>query len=564
MLTDLHIKNFALIDEADIEFSDHLNILTGETGAGKSIVLGAIGLALGARTSHDAIKTGSDYCLSELTFRRLSDKVREKAQELDISIEDDELVIARKLSSSGKSVVRVNGELFSAASLRELTSLLIDIHGQNDHQSLLDNSKQLDIIDRFSGEQLEKLKLEAAELFEKYTAKQKELSALDIDDAALKREADLLRFQIDEIDAAELRDGEEEELKEEHKKLANAHVIAENLSAASAAIFEDGAAEDLISSAVKSLSRISGFDPKLEDIYNELSDIDSCLSDAYRTISDYLDEMGDDGERRAYVEERLDLISKLKNKYGHTVSEITEFRDRAEVRLERIMDRDEACDRLRKEISTVTSKLDELYRSITSIRRESAAKLDSEIVKGLTELNFNHVVFRTEIAEREGYSKEGPNTAQFLISLNPGEDVKPLKNIASGGEMSRIMLAIKAVMANKDEISTLIFDEIDTGISGITAQRVAEKMATISGSHQVISITHLPQIASMADEHFLIAKTADSDSTHVSITCLDDHGIQLELGRMLGGDELSPAILESALTIKRSADQKKIEKRKET
>lgn len=561
MLTDLHIKNFALIDEADIEFDDQLNILTGETGAGKSIVLGAIGLALGARTSHDSIKSGEDYCLAELTFRRLTERVREKAEELFVSLPDDELVISRKLSSNGKSVVRVNGELFSASSLRELTSLLIDIHGQNDHQSLLDNARQLDIIDRFSGDELRRLKAEAAAKYEEYTAKKKQLDSLDMDEAVARREADLLRFQIDEIDRAELKEGEEEALKEEHKKLANSRVISENLSTASQAISGSGAAGDLISSALKALARISELDEGLSDLYNDLSDIDSCLSDMLRDMSDYLDGMDDDGERRNYVEERLDLISRLKSKYGHTISDIMEFRDASENRLMQLEDRDAVAHRLRRDISVITGSLDGLYEEITKIRTASAARLDEEIRHGLSELNFNHVEFRTEITVSDGYRKDGPNSASFLISLNPGSELKPLKSIASGGEMSRIMLAIKAVMASKDDIGTLIFDEIDTGISGITAQRVAEKMAAISGCHQVISITHLPQIASMADEHFLIAKTADMDTTHVSVSRLDDKGIQMELARLLGGDDLSQSILSSALDIKQSADKKKKEKR---
>lgn len=557
MLSNVHVKNFALIDETDIGLDDKLNILTGETGAGKSILLGAINLALGARTSKEVVHEGADYCLAELTFTSISEGAALAAEKLGIELDDDEIVVSRKLMANGKSIVRINGETMNAAAARSITSQLIDIYGQNEHQSLLDEANHLEIVDRFLGPEAETLKSIIRDEYAEYASLKAEEASLENDPSKRAREIDRLKSEIMEIEQAELREGEEEELKAERRVLANAGLIREALGTACDCLYRDDGCSDMMSVSIKALSRVSDMDENLGGFLDELSEIDSRVSDVYREMENYLDELPNSGERLAEVDERLDLISHLKSKFGRTIEAIYTFLEENKLRLDKLAEFESYVETLERKIAASERKCSEHSLELSRLRQEAAQILKRQIATALLELNFNQVRFDIEFGRRDELHADGIDIARFMISLNPGEELKPLKNVASGGEMSRIMLAVKSVFAKRETIGTLIFDEIDTGISGITAQKVADKLCGIAGSHQVICITHLPQIAAMADTHFKVSKHVEDKRTVVSINRLDEQGTLEELGRILGGEALSDSVMEAAADIRSSAFKRK-------
>lgn len=556
MLSNVHVKNFALIDEADIGLSDNLNILTGETGAGKSILLGAINLALGARTSKDVVKAGADYALAELTFTETCDAVKSRLKELGID-EEDELVISRKLLSSGKSIIRINGETMNTAAARSVTSLLIDIYGQNEHQSLLDPDNQRDIVDRFIGAEADRLKSLIHEEYKNYSSIKREAEQIENDPRKRAREIDRLQSEINEIEAAELKEGEEEELKAERRRLANAALIYEALGTAVDCLYRDGGCSDQLSAAIKALSRVSEFDGNLEGFLDELGNIDSAVSDIYRELDNYLDELPSGTERLEEVDMRLDLISRLKSKFGNSVEAIEAFLKENRIKLDRLNEFESYVEELETRLNEAVSKLTACSEALSGLRAAAAQELKIRIMDALAQLNFNKVNFDIVFTRREELHSDGIDTVEFVISLNPGEEPKPLARIASGGEMSRIMLAIKSVFAGRETIDTLIFDEIDAGISGITAQKVADKLCTISGERQVICITHLPQIAAMADTHFKVEKSADTETTLVSVRRMDESGMINEIARIMGGENPSQSVIDAAKDVKLACDGRK-------
>lgn len=558
MLSNVHVKNFALIDEADIELSKGLNILTGETGAGKSILLGAINLALGARTSKDVVRTNAEYCLAELTFTDFGDSVKKVAAELGIEECEDELVISRKLSTGGKSVIRINGETVSAAQARMLTSELIDIYGQSEHLSLMDEARHLDIVDRFLGPDAVSLKHTIGEEHREYSRLRAEFAGLENDPARRAREIDRIRSEISEIEQAQVREGEEEDLKDERRLLANASLITEALSNVSSYLYGNDGAGDLLSASVKAVGHVSEFDGELGAIYDELCDIDSRISDAYRDCRNYLDGMADPTERLSEADDRLDTIRHIKSKYGNTVEAIEDYLEDDKVQLERLIEFEAYAEKLERDVAGAYRKLEQHAKELSRLRMEASEILKRQIGEALRELNFNQVRFDIEFSQRSEIRSDGADDAAFLISLNPGEELRPITKVASGGEMSRIMLAIKSVFAKKETIGTLIFDEIDAGISGITAQKVSDKLCTIASAHQVICITHLPQIAAMADYHLKVEKNVVMDTTKVTITPLDEAGSLNELGRILSGEELSDSVMKAATDIRNGACSRKV------
>ncbi|MBO4510658.1 MAG: DNA repair protein RecN, partial [Lachnospiraceae bacterium] len=485
MLTNIHVKNFAIIDEADIDLADNLNIFTGETGAGKSLLLGALNMALGARTQKDIVRNDADFALSELTFSDVSEKAKDLLEKEGYTAED-EVVISKKLLSNGRSVVRVNGETASAGLVKELAGVLIDIYGQNEHQSLLKKENQLSIVDEFAGKDLSELKGKLKEEYKTYSDLKKEFESLNDDEQARKRREDLLEYEIDEIENAALKDGEEEELKDRHRFLANARLITEGLGEAYEALTGDGRASDSLSEAIRALSRISEYDDRLSEMTDALSDIDSVLSDSIRDIGDFQNSLPDDSRELEEVEERLDLISKLKSKYGATVELINRYYEEAKKELERLSDYEGYSKKLKTDLAESEKRLTALCKDATKKRKAAAEKLGAKIMEALAELNFNQTEFKIEISEKDGYTANGKDECTFMMSMNPGESTRPLMDVASGGELSRIMLGIKSVMAGKDSVGTLIFDEIDAGISGRTAQKVSEKLSKIATEHQVI------------------------------------------------------------------------------
>lgn len=544
MLLELHVRNLALIERADVEFGEGLNILTGETGAGKSIIIGSVNLALGQKTPRDIIRSGAEYGYVELIFS-VDEERKKELEELEIFPDEDGLVIITRKIMPTRSVSKINDETVTIARLRQVTGLLIDIHGQHEHQSLLHISKHLEILDTFAKSRTSILKNQVADMFRQYKALQSALEETEGDQESRKREADFLQFEISEIEAAELKEGEEESLTERYRKYTNGRKILESLSAAYDAVETDG-----IGQAIHQVNEVTDYDEKLKEIQDQLYDVESILSDVRHAISSYLDDMTFDEEEMAQIEERLDLIHGLQAKYGTTVDQVYKTLEEKKIRLEKLENFDEYRRKTEKEYEQVTEKLEKLCDKLSRERKTAAKALTEQIRKGLVDLNFLDVDFSMEFKRLKHFSALGYDEAEFVISTNPGEPKRSLGMVASGGELSRVMLAIKTVLADSDAIPTLIFDEIDTGISGRTAQKVSEQLAVISRNHQVICITHLPQIAAMADCHYEIAKSADGKKTTTGIRKLNEEEMIGELARLLGGAQITEAVRQNAREMK--------------
>lgn len=551
MLLELHVKNLALIETADVELEDGLNILTGETGAGKSIMIGSVNLALGQKASKEMIRNGAEYAYVELVFS--VDPEKENAlRALDVMPDENgTLIISRKIMPS-RSLSRINDEAVTAARLKQVTSLLIDIHGQHEHQSLLHASKHLEILDTYAKSRVQQLKIQTASLYAEYISLEKQLSQLDTDNESRRREADFLRFEIEEIENAQLKAGEEECLAACCRKYGNARRIMENLSAAYRAVDTEA-----VGNALHQVCEVAEFDPELKAIQDQLYDAEAVLSDAHHAIGEYLGQLDFDEQAYREAQNRLDLIRGLEAKYGAGVEQIEKALEEKKNRLEQLEHFDEYRMQLEQQYQKAEKALEAVSAELSAVRQEEAKKLAEKIRAGLIDLNFLDVRFSMEFRRLSHYTASGFDEAEFVISTNPGEPERSLGQVASGGELSRIMLAIKTVLADSDDIPTLIFDEIDTGISGRTAQRVAEKLAVIARNHQVICITHLPQIASMADCHFEIKKSTDGASTKTRITRLKEDEVVAELARLLGGAQITDAVLQNAREMKELAWQTK-------
>lgn len=553
MLRSLHVKNLALIDEAEVEFGEGLNILSGETGAGKSIIIGSINLALGGKVQKEMLRENADAALVELIFEVKEENIKAALAAIDVSVEDDMLIMSRKITG-GRSVARINGETVPASKVKEAAALLIDIHGQHEHQSLLSKKKHLEILDDYAKAELQLPKEMLKKDYRTYRAIEEELEQNSMDEEQRLRELSFLEYEWQEIDEADLTAGEDETLESEYKKFANGKKIVEALSHA----YEytkggvDGAS-DLISRSLRELSAVSDFDRTVQGFSEELLEIDNLLSDFNREISDYLQEADFDEEHFFETEKRLDLINHLKSKYGDSVEQILEGQKKREEKIEQLKDHDAYVAKLRAEQKKAQEVFQADCAKVSKIRKKYAKKLTEEVQKALIDLNFLDVRFTMEFKEAENPNANGMDDAEFLISTNPGEPLKPLSKVASGGELSRIMLAMKAVLAQNDSIGTLIFDEIDAGISGRTAQMVSEKMNVIGKSHQVICITHLPQIAAMADVHFLIEKFVVGENTVSRIRPLEKEESVAELARMIGGVAITDTVLKSAREMKELA-----------
>ncbi len=555
MLQNLHVKNLALIDEIEVEFGDGLNILTGETGAGKSIILGSVNLALGGRYTKDILRQGAEYGFVELTFQVENEHQIRELRELDIYPEDGTVVLSRRLMEK-RSISRINGETVPIALLKEAASILIDIHGQHEHQSLLYKKNHLGIVDAFARETASDVKQKVLEAYKAYKACEKELDEMETDEAQRAKELSFLKFETGEIREADLKTGEDEDLEELYRRIVNSKRIAECVSEAYLYTSEgnDSASENL-SRAIRAVSEIVEYDERASQLYDQLVEIDSLLNDFNRELADYADECEFSDEEFHDTEERLNEINHLKTKYGNTIEEILAYCAAQEKRLAALEDYDHYIEELRTKAEKSEEELRKQAKKLSSIRKKQAKVLSKSIEDGLKDLNFENVQFEIGFAETKGYTAEGMDDVEFMISLNPGQPLKPLASVASGGELSRIMLAIKTVMASRDEIETLIFDEIDVGISGRTAQKVSEKMAVIGKGHQVICITHLAQIAAMADRHYLIEKASSKGDTRTDIRRLDENESVRELARILGGAKITDTVLKSAVEMKELARQ---------
>ena len=559
MLTHLHVKNLALIREAEIDFTEGLNILTGETGAGKSIVIGSVSLALGGRVAKDMVRPGADYGLAELVFLVNRKKQREKLLELGITPEDDTVIISRKILE-GRSINKINGETVTLSQLKEAAALLIDIHGQHEHQSLLQKKKHLEILDEFAKEELEPVKEKLAAAYREWKDLKKTLSEAQMDEESRLREISLLEFETDEIEKAELTEGEDEELERRYRRMTNGRRLLEAAGNAYAltGYEEETGAGTAVGRAVRELQSVLSLeDEELSALASQLSDVDGLLNDFNRELSDYLTSLEFDEREFAETEERLNQLNYLKSRYGHTIGEILAYQQKQQERLAALQDYDRYLQELEERLGQAERELGERCERASEIRKRFAEVLCGKIREHLQDLNFLNVEFEMSFEELPEYTAQGRDSAEFLISTNPGEPLRPLMKIASGGELSRIMLAIKTVLADRDEIDAVIFDEIDVGISGRTAQKVSEKMMLIGRTRQVICITHLAQIAAMADSHYRIEKTVEDGGTRTQIRRLDERESVEELARILGGAEITDAVLQNAGEMRTLAQEKK-------
>lgn len=555
MLLGLHVKNLALIEEEEISFEDGLNILTGETGAGKSILLGSVNLALGAKADKSLIRTGADFALVELLFRIDNERQREKLKAMDIEPDEDGTVLIKRKIYPGRTQCSVCGETVTTHELRELSELWIDVYGQRENQRLLRREAQLQVLDEYAGEKAAELLPEVRALYRDFRGKEETAAQEDLDPAARARETDLLTYEVNEIESAQLRRKEDEELENRYRTLSSFRRIDEALQNAESLLQEgEESAAEQVGRAVRALSRIQGINPELDEVIAQTCEVDALLSDAARAISDYHAGLSFDSQEFAALEERLDLINHLKDKYGGSLESIETALEQKRKRLEELSDYEALRKRQLLEAQQAKEALLAACRRLTELRTKAAKEFQEKMKRELLELNFNQVDFRAEITSREELlSGNGCDSVVFYISMNPGEPVRPLDAIASGGELSRIMLALKTVFAGKDDIHTLIFDEIDSGISGQTAWKVAQKLGRLSADHQILCITHLPQIASMEEKHFLIEKTAENGRTTTHIRALDEEESCRELARMMGGERLTETTLQSAREMKEMA-----------
>lgn len=556
MLQNLHVKNLALINETEVEFKEGLNILSGETGAGKSIIIGSINLALGEKVQKEMLRDNADTALVELIFYVENPATLEAVRALGIEVEDETIILSRKITA-GRAIARINGEAVSASKMKEAAALLIDIHGQHEHQSLLSKRKHLEILDLFAKDLLREQKQKLSVCYREYRKLLDELEQSDSDTEERARELSFLEYEVKEIEDANLTLGEDVELEEQFRKYANGKKILDAIHVVQAATAEeDESASERISRAVRELAGVSGYDKRVEELENQLTEIDNLLGDFNREVASYLSEEEFDNETYFEIEKRLDFINHLKSKYGNSIEQILESYNSKCERIAVLKDYDEYLNQLLSKINHKKQELTQLSDEVSAIRQKESVVLTNAIRRALMDLNFLDVRFTMEFRKID-FTENGTDEVEFMISTNPGEPLKPLGKVASGGELSRIMLAIKTVLAENDHIETLIFDEIDSGISGRTAQMVSEKMNELGRSHQIICITHLPQIAAMADTHFLIEKSVENDTTVSHIHELSDEESVQELARMLGGVEITDKVVENAREMKKMAYMKK-------
>lgn len=558
MLEYLHIKNVALIDEQFINFSEGLNILTGETGAGKSMVIDSINFVLGEKVSKDFIRSGETNALVEVLFFLKEQKTLEAIKNLDVELDAyNSLLISREINKNGRTVCKINGRGTTMNIIKEISSILIDIHGQHQHQSLLNSSKHIVLLDQFCGDKLQILKNELYKEYREYKSIQDKIKQLTGDEKERQQKIDILQYQINEIQTAKLKPNEEEDLLQQRKILAGAEKLNSNIKEIGILLNGD---DSNYTGAVDQLNKIA-------NLLKESSDIDLSLSELTalsQNITVQLEELAVDlrrynkdidssPEQLFEVETRLDLIYNLKKKYGSNIQEILDFYNKIKNQLDFISNSEQELQKLDAGLKLQYDKISKLCEKITEIRKSKSVDIQTYIENTLTELEMKSAKFKIQITKKQEFNENGWDNIEFLISANAGEPLKPLAKIASGGEMSRVMLALKTVLADVDNIESLIFDEIDTGVSGRTAQKVAEKMAIISQNHQILCITHLPQIAAMADSHYLIEKIEQNNKTVTKIYDLDEQHSILELARLIGGATITNTTITAATEMKNFA-----------
>lgn len=544
MLNELHIENIAVIEKADISFAPGLNVLTGETGAGKSIIIDSIGAVLGGRVSRELVRRGAEKGVVTAVFD--ADCAADWLEENEIDA-DDELILQRRITSDGKTSCRVCGSPVTAAQLKELASRLVDIHGQNDGRQLMDERRHMEYLDSFG--RLDSDKAEYKKVYDKYTAIKKEISSLTMDEIEKARLSDSLKYQISELENADIKAGERDALTARRDLLRNSEKLTEALEAAFQSLYGgDDNAVSMAQNAAYYAGRAAAIAPELESAANGINDAAFALSDAAETLRDFRDSLDFSPEEYDNLETRLALLNKLERKYGRSDDELLAYLDDCRTKLDDIEYADDRLAKLEKELASQKKLCLQVAKQLGEKRREKAKELEKRIIKELRELNMPSVRFAVEFVplDGDGFDADGADKIRFIMSANAGEELGRISKIASGGELSRIMLAMKNVFAENDTVGTMIFDEIDTGVSGIAAQRVAEKLYTVSKGKQVMCVTHLPQIAGMADSHYLIAKHEENGRTYTQVAGLDRDGRRHELARLHGGDHITDTTLASA------------------
>lgn len=555
MLESLHVKNLALIDEQEVTFGEGMNILTGETGAGKSVIIGSINLALGAKADKDYIRTGADYALIELIFS-LNEQQCRQVREMELPLEEGNMLILQRRIMPGKSICRVCGESVTAAQLKKLAPCLLDLYGQHEHQSLLKPASYRKMLDAYVGEEAESIRRKLKDLISAYKSMEEELKKQNLDEKERESKARLLEFEVQEIEAAALTPSEDEQIEKKYRKMVNSKKMKEviGLVYGLTGYEEENSAGATAGYALRELKTLRGLDDEIEPLIAQLTDIDNLLNDFNRSMADYQDSLEFDGEEFTALEERLNVINHLKSKYGNSVEAVLSAAEEKSRELERLNHFEEYTSQLRDKVECCKKEILSLCKELSELRQKAANPLSTQLKEAMAELNFQDVKFDISVtAAEDSFTQDGYDQVEFLISTNPGEAVRPLWQIASGGELSRIMLAFKTVFADRDETDTLIFDEIDTGISGKTAWKVAEKLGRLSRNHQIICITHLAQIASMADCHFLIEKGICNERTVTGIRELSETDSLNELARLLGSGEMTKAVLENAKEMRENA-----------
>lgn len=554
MLQNLHVKNIALIDETEVDFGQGLNILTGETGAGKSILLGSVGLALGGKYSSDLLRNGAENGLVELTFSIDDGQIRQKLEEMDIIPDDGMVTLTRKFTGS-RSISRINGETVNTGKLKEAAELLIDIHGQHDNKTLLQRKNHLVLLDLFGRKEIAPIKSEMSKCYKEYRAICKKAEETSLNDEERRRELSLYEFEVHEIEEAALRENEDEELEKTYRRMTESRKITDAVAQTYRYTCEDSSANagDCLTRAIRAFREAAEFDEEGDRLCALLMDVDSLLNDFNRELSEYASKFEFSEEEFKETEERLNLINHLKAKYGSSVSDVLAYCESKRHRIEQLNDYDAYIKQIEEEKEKALKKVERVTKKLHDVRNRYKTVFADEICIHLKELNFLDTRFEIHLKDAGQFSANGKDEAEFYLALNPGEPVKPLENIASGGELSRIMLAIKTVLADAEDTPTLIFDEIDAGISGVTAAKVGEKLKLIGKSRQVICITHLSQIAAVADSHFLIEKSAENESVKTRIRLLNEEDSVKELARILGGDKITSSIMESAREMKEMA-----------
>lgn len=559
MLRELSIRNFAIIDDLTVSFFGGLTVLTGETGAGKSIIIDAVNILAGGRGSTEFIRHGEKKAELGGLFHVNNSQhpIFAKLEEHGIESEEDTIILRRDLHDSGKSICRVNGKLVPLSVLRDIGGSLIDIHGQHENQELMDEKFHINLLDHYAHNKLQPVKAQYDEAFEAYRQLKREVAELSMDEQRMAQRIDLYQFQIQELEQAGLKVDEEEALDEERLRLMNFHKIFERANIAYSAISDDGTGLDFIGNAMNALEDIVALDPNFKEPSEAVTSSFYALQDAAYQIKNVLDDLEYDAERLNEVEQRLALYQNMKRKYGTTVEEILTYYDKIEEELSQLMNRDETLQKNEQLLAKMESELNKIADELTTIRQENAIKLSDAIMKELRMLHMEKAQFIVKFEPLNQLDANGKDFVAFYISTNVGEPPKSLPKVASGGELSRMMLALKTIFSSSNGITSIIFDEVDTGVSGRVAQAIAEKIAAISVNSQVLCISHLPQVAAMADHHYYIKKQVEHNRTFTSISEMEEQERIVEISRMMSGAEITDLTLQHASELIHMANERK-------